>query len=189
MNGGLRGTVPQRVIQALTGLEEKYRGRKEFVWNTKFLMSVQCVVRECMAILIAITSTPWALATSAATVKVTASSSGPEHVLKRLSTIRQALTGLEDDQGLSKSPIEVLAERGKPIMAEFVKDSELTLLKAPFKRCISSARYKAERVKSKNPELGELIDKVLLDLAKVDIDWKPVGEQLHAKIAKDGDED
>ena len=74
-------------------------------------------------------------------------------------------------------------------MAEFVKDSELTLLKAPFKRCISSARYKAERVKSKNPELGDLIDKVLLDLAKVDIDWKPVGEQLHAKIAKDGDED
>ena len=39
-------------------------------------------------------------------------------------------------------------------MAEFKKDSELTLLKAPFKRCISSARYKAERVKSQNPELG-----------------------------------
>lgn len=72
-------------------------------------------------------------------------------------------------------------------MSEFKKDSELTLFDAPFKRCVSSARYKAERVKAKNPELGDLIDKVLLDLAKVDIDWKPIGQQLHAKIAKDSE--
>lgn len=70
-------------------------------------------------------------------------------------------------------------------MSEFKKDSELKLSEAPFKRCIATARFRANGIKSRNPELGELIDKVLLDLAKVDIDWKPVGDQLHAKLAKD----
>jgi len=68
-------------------------------------------------------------------------------------------------------------------MSEFVKDSELTLLKASFKRCISSAEYKAKRIKANNPELADLVDAVLLDLDKVVLDWSPIGRALSDKLS------
>jgi len=74
-------------------------------------------------------------------------------------------------------------------MAEFKKDSELTLYEAPFKRCIASAKFKVEGVKTRNPELSDMVDKVLMDLAKVEIDWKPIGRQLHTKLAKKDSEE
>lgn len=65
-------------------------------------------------------------------------------------------------------------------MSEFIKDADLTLLKAPVKRCLNAARYKVEKkISPKHPEIADLVQSFLKSLGETEATWKEIGAKLH----------